>query len=106
MAARLASIATKPAVEAYAPLFAKIADGIRRADGFDEPEQWSFAWERHYTRDEWMDQLPTFGGLTQLSADAMKQVQERVATAIDSIGGSLTMAYTTVVVTAARIEAT
>jgi SAM-dependent methyltransferase len=106
IAARLASVATKPAVEAYAPLFAKIADGIRSADGFDEPEQWSFAWERDFTRDEWLDQLPTFGGLTQLPADAMKRVQERVATAIDSIGGSLTMPYTTVAVTAARTGAT
>jgi hypothetical protein len=104
-AARLAAFATTPTVEAYRPLFAKIADGIREADGFDEPEQWSFAWERVYTSDEWVDQLPTFGGLTQVPAYATKQVQERVGAAIDAIGGSLTMPYTTVGVTAARTRA-
>jgi SAM-dependent methyltransferase len=105
-AARFASIATRPTIDAYQLLFAKIADGIREADGFGEPEQWSYAWERTYTRDEWVDQLPTFGGLTQLPADAMKQVQEGVAVAIDAIGGSLTMPYTTIAVTAVRSTAT
>ena len=40
-------------------LFAKAADGIREAGGFGDPEQWRFDWERSYTRDEWLDQLPT-----------------------------------------------
>lgn len=102
IAARLTGIAARPTLEAYQPLFAKIADGIRDADGFSEPQQWSFAWERTYTRDEWLDQLPTFGGLTQLPADAMTQVQQGVAAAIDAIGGHVTMPYTTVVITAAR----
>jgi len=92
------------ALEMYQPLFAKIADGIRRAGAFSEPEQWQFDWERTYSRDEWLDQLPTLGSLTQLSSDKVAQVLAEVGAAIDAIGGSFTMTYATVVVTAARAD--
>jgi SAM-dependent methyltransferase len=90
------------ALDLYQPLFAKIADGIREAGGFSEPEQWQFDWERTYSRDEWLDQLPTLGSLTGLSSDKVAQVQAEVGAAIDAMGGSFVMAYTTVAVTAAR----
>ena len=88
------------ALDLYQPLFAKIADGIREAGGFSEPEQWQFDWERTYSRDEWLDQLPTLGSLTQLPSDKVAEVLAEVGAAIDAIGGSFTMPYTTVVVTA------
>jgi len=92
------------ALEMYQPLFAKIADGIRKAGGFSEPEQWQFDWERTYSRDEWLDQLPTLGSLTGLPSDKVAQVLAEVGAAVDAIGGSFTMAYATVVVTAARAD--
>jgi SAM-dependent methyltransferase len=88
---------TRSALELYQPLFAKIADGIRAADAFSEPEQWRFDWERVYSRDEWLDQLPTFGTFTQLSADQLATVQASVGAAI---GDSVTIGYSTVAVTA------
>ncbi|HTX83604.1 MAG TPA: class I SAM-dependent methyltransferase [Streptosporangiaceae bacterium] len=91
-------------LDLYQPLFAKIANGMREAGGFSEPEQWRFDWERSYTRDEWLDQLPTLGSLTQLPADKLADVLEAVGTAIDAIGGSFAMAYTTVAVTARRSD--
>jgi SAM-dependent methyltransferase len=93
---------TRSAMDLYQPLFAKIADGIRVADGFSEPEQWLFDWERTYTRDEWLDQLPTSGTLTQLPPDKVTAVLDAVGAAIDEMGGSFTVPYTTVVVSAAR----
>jgi SAM-dependent methyltransferase len=93
-----------PAVDLYQPLFARIADGIRQAGGFSEPEQWQFDWERTYTRDEWLDQLPTLGSLTGLAPDKVAHVLAEVGAAIDVIGGSFTMSYATVVVTAARAD--
>ncbi|MGW3324268.1 class I SAM-dependent methyltransferase [Streptomyces virginiae] len=90
------------AVDAYQPLFARIADGIRQTGRFSEPEQWSFAWERSCSREEWLDQLPTFGGLTQLPAPAMAQLLDGVGTAIDSLGGHATLPYTSVVITSTR----
>jgi hypothetical protein len=49
---------TKPALDAYQPGFTRAADGIRAVGGFSDPERWRFDWERIYTRDEWLDQLP------------------------------------------------
>ncbi|MFI8529568.1 class I SAM-dependent methyltransferase [Streptomyces aquilus] len=94
------------ALDAYQPLFAKIADGIRRTGRFSEPEQWHFTWERTYTREEWLDQLPTFGGLTQLPADKMADVLDSAGTAIDRLGGHATMPYTSVVITSTRSPTT
>jgi SAM-dependent methyltransferase len=91
------------ALDLYQPLFAKIADGIREAGQFSEPEQWRFDWERTYSTDEWLDQIPTHGSLTQLPPDKLAQVQEGVGAAIDAMGGSFTMHYATVAVTAARV---
>jgi SAM-dependent methyltransferase len=92
----------RSAVDLYQPLFTKIASAIREVGGFGEPEQWRFDWECSYTTDEWLDQLPTLGSLTQLTADKLAVVTESVGAAVDAMGGSFTMSYSTVVVTAAR----
>ena len=91
--------------DAYSVLFTKAADGIREVGAFGDPEQWRFDWERSYTRDEWLDQLPTLGGHTQLPPAQLEELLAGVGAAIDAMGGSFTMRYTTVVVTAARTGA-
>jgi SAM-dependent methyltransferase len=90
------------ALDGYQVLFTKAAKGIREVAGFSEPEQWRFDWEQSYTRDEWLDQLPTSGALTRLPSDKLAEVLEGVGAAIDTMGGSFTMPYTTVAVTACR----
>ena len=96
------STLARPARDLYQPLFARIADGIRQVGGFSEPQQWLFDWERTYTRDEWLDQVPTHGALNQLAPDKLAQVLDTVGAAIDNMGGSFAMPYTTVAVTAIR----
>lgn len=91
-----------PGLEVYAVLFTRAADGIRRAGAFGEPEQWRFDWARSYTRDEWLDQLPTFGGHSQFPPAKLEELLAGVGAAVDAVGGSFTMRYTTVVVTATR----
>jgi SAM-dependent methyltransferase len=97
---------TRTALDLYQAMFAKAADGIREAGGFSDPEQWRFDWERSYTRDEWLDLLPTQGTLTQLPPDKLAEVLAGVGAAIDAMGGSFTMPYTTLAATAARTSAT
>jgi SAM-dependent methyltransferase len=97
---------TKQALDGYQVLFTKAADGIRKVGGFGDPEQWRFDWEQSYTREEWLDQLPTSGAFTRLPSDKLAEVLEGVEAAIDAMGGSFTMPYTTVAVTAARPSAT
>jgi len=99
----LSSQLTRSPLDAYQPMFAKIADGIREVGGFGDPEQWRFDWERSYTRDEWLDQMPTIGTLTQLAPEKLAEVLAEVGAAIDAMGGIFTVGYTTVAVTAARI---
>jgi SAM-dependent methyltransferase len=93
---------TNQVLDVYQVGFTKTADGIRAVGGFSDPEQWRFDWERTYTREEWLDQLPTQGTLTQLPSDKLAEVLEAVGAVIDAMGGSFTMPYTTVAVTAAR----
>ncbi|MET7719162.1 class I SAM-dependent methyltransferase [Streptomyces sp. NPDC005407] len=96
---------TKQAMDGYQVLFSKAADGIREVGGFSDPEQWRFDWEWSYSRDAWLDQMPTHGALAQLSSDDLAEVLEGVGAAIDAMGGSFRMRYTTVVVAAARTGA-
>jgi SAM-dependent methyltransferase len=101
----LARAATPTGPDAYSMLCAKAADGIRQAGAFTEPEQWQFDWERAYTRDEWLDQLPTTGGLIRVPPATLAEVLAGVGAVIDAAGGTFTMRYTAVVVTAARTGA-
>ena len=55
-----------------------------------------------YTRDAWLDQLPTQGPLTRLPSDQLAEVLASVGTAVDAMGGGFTMPYSTVMVTATR----
>jgi len=95
---------TRPA-DAYSTLGAMAADGIRGTGAFGEPEQWRFDWQRTYTRDEWLDQVPTTGPHTQLPPAQLREVLAGIGTAIDTFGGGFTMRYTALVVTAERIGA-
>jgi SAM-dependent methyltransferase len=91
-----------PILDAYLMMCGKAADGIRQAGAFGDPEQWRFGWDRPYTRDEWLDQVPTFGGHTQLPPAKLQELLTAIGAAIDAVGGSFTMRYATVAVTAAR----
>jgi SAM-dependent methyltransferase len=94
---------TSGGMAAYTGQFTKAADGIREVGMFGEPEQWRFDWERAYTKDEWLDQVPTSGGHGQLPPGTLEDLLAGMGAAIDTVGGSFTMHYATVVVTAARI---
>jgi SAM-dependent methyltransferase len=96
----------KPVLDAYSVLFGKAADGIREAGAFGDSQQWRFDWERSYTRDEWLDQVSTHGGHSQLPPAKQEALLAGIAAAIDTVGGSFTMRYTTVVVTAVRTDGT
>jgi hypothetical protein len=75
---------------------------MRQAGGFGDAEEWLSRWERPYTRDEWLDLVPTTGGFTRMTAHAQAQVLEEMGAAVDAAGGSFTMCYATIAATAAR----
>jgi SAM-dependent methyltransferase len=90
----------RPALEGYETIVEKAEDGIEQA--FGAPERWRYDWEQAYTRDEWLDQLPTHGGHSRVSPAQLAEIVAGIGTAIDKAGGSFTMRYATVVLTAAR----
>jgi SAM-dependent methyltransferase len=92
-------------VELYESMYAKFGDKIRETGLFREPEQWRFDWEQSYTRDQWLALLPTTGGLTRLGPDQLAEILGEVGAAMDALGGSITMPYTTLAATAARLSA-
>lgn len=89
-------------LELYLTGYARVADSIRETERFTEPALWRFEWRRDYRRDEWLELLPTTGGLTRLEPDQRSDILGDVGTAIDALGGRFTMTYTTLAVTAAR----
>jgi hypothetical protein len=54
------------------------------------------------SRDEWLDQLPTSGFWGQIPAAGQRELLAGVGAAIDAAGGSFTVHYATVTVTAAQ----
>ncbi|HTZ09547.1 MAG TPA: class I SAM-dependent methyltransferase [Acidimicrobiales bacterium] len=91
-----------PGVEPYGAILDATADGIRSAGAFDEPERWRFDWERPYTRHEWLEQVPTFGGHNRFPPEVLGRLLEGIGAAVDAVGGRFVMGYSAVVVTAAR----
>lgn len=96
---------TMPGLDSYSAFFTKAADGIRQAGAFGDTQQWRFDWDRPYTRDEWLDLVPAFGGHSQFPPATLDELLAGIGAAIDAVGGSFTMHYTAVVVTAVRTDA-
>ncbi|MDQ2708893.1 MAG: class I SAM-dependent methyltransferase [Actinomycetota bacterium] len=88
--------------DSWSAWLTKAADAIQQAGAFGDPEQWRFGWDRPYTRDEWLDQVPTFGGHSQVPPATLQELLTGIGAAIDAMGGSFTMHYTALVLTAAR----
>ena len=59
-------------------------------------------WERPYSRDEWLESMPTNGGFNRLDPDKLFNLQSQVGVAIDGLDGSFTMRCATVGVTTRR----
>lgn len=87
----------------YEAGYATFADAIRESGRFGDAERWRFDWEQPYTRDQWLELLPTTGGLTRLPRDKTAEILDAVGAAIDAVGGGFTMHYTTLATSAVRL---
>jgi SAM-dependent methyltransferase len=87
--------------DAYERILATAADGIQATEAFGAPEQWRVDWERSYTRAEWLDLVPTFGGHGLLGPDKLDELLAGIGNALDAVPGSFTMRYAAVAVTVA-----
>lgn len=85
----------------YAPLLTSTADRLRDT-GFEQAEQWRDEWQRSYTRAEWVDLFPTFGGHALMPRETVAALEEAIGAEIDAVGGEFVVEYATVTVTAVR----
>jgi SAM-dependent methyltransferase len=92
------------ALEVYQAGYAQIADSLRDTGAFASVEQWRFDWAKPYSREEWLDLLPTTGGLTRLPAEPKAEILDAVGAAIDARGGSFTLQFVTLAATGLRVE--
>jgi hypothetical protein len=72
------------------------------AGGFGPAERWRFDWQRPYTKDEWLDQVPTSGGHNRFPPGKLDELLVGLGDAIDRAGGTFRMRYVTWVSTATR----
>jgi hypothetical protein len=93
---------TTDPLSTYSPILTNTADGLRGAGAFTEAERWQFDWERDYTREQWLEQVPTFGGHSRFPPAKLDELLAGIAAAIDAAGGRFTMRYATVAITASR----
>ena len=96
-----AAIPSDP-LAAYEPILARAANEIRQTAAFAEPRRWKIDWAQRYTTDQWLDQVPTFGGHSRLVPAQLDELLNGIAAAIDTNGGSFTTRYATVAITASR----
>jgi SAM-dependent methyltransferase len=91
-----------PGPDAYSAMCTRAAEGMRQTGAFGDAAEWRFDWDRPYTRDEWLDVVPTFGGYSQIPPAKAEELLAGIGATIDAVGGSFTMGYTAVVATATR----
>ncbi len=72
-------------LDVYSAGFTRAADGIREAGMFGDPEHWRFDWDRPYTRDQWLEQVPTFGGHSQIPLAGQQEILAGIGAAIDAL---------------------
>lgn len=89
-------------IRTYTAYRDKTEQGLRAAEAFGEPEMWLFDWDTTYTRDAWLDVVPTHGGHAQMAPEQSARLLAEFGEAIDRLGGTIAVHYTTVAVTATR----
>jgi SAM-dependent methyltransferase len=82
--------------------FQRAAAAIRANGAFSEPESRCLSWQHVYSRDEWLDQLPTHSDHAALPPDQRAKLLSAIGTAIDAEGGTVKMTFETWLVTARR----
>jgi SAM-dependent methyltransferase len=80
--------------------FSGLSDLLGACDKLVNPRIRSFPWSRTYSRDEWLDELPSHSDHAALPADLLRTLLDEVGRTIDEFGGTFRMPYVTVLVSA------
>ncbi|MFY9929625.1 MAG: class I SAM-dependent methyltransferase [Streptosporangiaceae bacterium] len=92
-----------PSLDSYSAFFTKAIDGMRQAGGFGDAEQWRFDWDGSYTREQWLELVPTFGGHSTFPPATQAELLSGIGAVIDAAGGRFAAHFTAVAVTGIRV---
>jgi SAM-dependent methyltransferase len=70
--------------------------------GFGDISHRRFDWQQTYRRDEWLDLLGTFSDHQLLAEPARTKLLSALGSAVDDLGGSITVEYSTLLLLARR----
>jgi SAM-dependent methyltransferase len=93
----------RPAIDTCRARYAMVADTIRQTGAFGEPQEWLFYWEQPYTREKWLDQVPTSLGFTSHPEAIQQELLDGLGAAVDAAGSTFTMSYTAIAATATQL---
>ena len=82
--------------------FSAVADALAASGMLARPRIKSFPWHRTYTRDQWLDELLSHSDHAALAADLRQSLCEEIGRTIDRFGGTFTMPYATILISATR----
>ncbi len=68
---------------------------FRQVGAFTRLERRSYSWQKSYTTEEWLDELPTHSGHRVLPPDVLATVLADVGGLIEGLGGEIVVEYTT-----------
>lgn len=89
-------------IEAVARMHDTVADALDAIGQFEPVEVRRYPWHATYTRDQWLDQLPTHSDHRNMAPEALAALLAEVGEVIDGFGGQITLDHTTKVITTTR----
>ncbi|HEX7096284.1 MAG TPA: class I SAM-dependent methyltransferase [Acidimicrobiales bacterium] len=82
--------------------FSATARSFRRDPALGNARLHTYRWQHRYTRDEWLDLVPTHSDHRTLPPPVLSRLLDELGAAIDAMGGSFGLTYETIVVSARR----
>ena len=92
-----------PDAHPYGSIIDQAVDGLSATGAFGTVERLAFRWQSTIGRDAWLEQASTAGGINRLPKDKLDVLLRRMGAAIDAVGGTLVIDYTTVAAIAERL---
>jgi len=88
--------AVQPDADPYGAIIDAAAAGLERTGVFTGVERLSFGWRSTATRDAWLEQASTSGGVNRLPPAVLDALLRRMGQVIDAAGGVVEVEWSTV----------
>jgi SAM-dependent methyltransferase len=87
----------------YGAIIDAAAAGLDKSHAFGEVQRLSFDWSSTVSREAWLAQTKSSGGINRLAPDTLDRLLNGIAAAVDAAGGNVELDYTSVLALATRL---